>query len=291
MRHRTTAAAAIAAAALLAAGTGAAQAQTKNRPDRIAGHPNLNGIWRAYNSAYWNLEAHSAQALDKFWRLGAFGAIPAGESVVEGGDIPYLADALKQRNENRAGWPAADPAAKCYMPGIPRATYQPFPFQIFQGNDPDILMVYPFATSNRMIHVKNHMEPPVDTWMGRSNGHWDGDTLVVVTTGFNGKTWLDRSGNYYSKKAKVTERFKLMDSSHIDYEATIEDPSVYSKPWTIKMILYRNTDPNARLLQFKCVTFTDKLMYHDLLKGNIGSGYGDGDDGSSSGNGNGGDNQ
>lgn len=267
MRYRSTAfAVVIAAAAMLTVGTGIAQAQGKGRPARLMGHPNLNGIWHAYNTAYWNLEAHSATALDKFWQLGAFGAIPAGESVIKGGGkIPYLQSALKKRAENRAGWPKADPAAKCYMPGIPRATYQPFPFQIFQGNDPDILMVYPFATSNRLIHMKNHIEPPVDTWMGRSNGHWDGDTLVVETHGFNGMTWLDRSGNYYSSMAHVTERFKLMDSSHIDYQATIEDPTVYSKPWTIEMTLYRDTNPNARLLQFKCVTFTDQLMYHDLL--------------------------
>ena len=188
MRYRSTAfAVVIAAAAMLAVGTGIAQAQGKGRPARLMGHPNLNGIWHAYNTAYWNLEAHSATALDKFWQLGAFGAIPAGESVIKGGGkIPYLQSALKKRDENRAGWPKADPAAKCYMPGIPRATYQPFPFQIFQGNDPDILMVYPFATSNRLIHMKNHIEPPVDTWMGRSNGHWDGDTLVIETHGFNG---------------------------------------------------------------------------------------------------------
>jgi hypothetical protein len=225
----------------------------------------MNGIWQAMNSAYWNLEAHSASALDQFWQLGAVGAIPAGQSVIKEGSIPWKPAALEQRNKNHAGWPAADPVTKCYMPGIPRATYQPFPFQIFQGNDPDILMVYPFATSNRLIHVKEHSEPPVDTWMGHSNGQWEGDTLVVETHGFNGKTWLDRAGDFLSAGAHVTERFKLIDADHINYQATIDDSTNFTKPWTIEMTLYRNVDPDAQLLQFKCVTFTDKLIYHDLL--------------------------
>lgn len=264
MRYRLTAGAAVVAAMLLAVPM-AGHAQQRGRPDRIMGHPNLNGIWHTVNTAYWNLEAHSATALDQFWQLGAIGAIPAGESVIEEEEIPYLPAALKQRDENRAGWPKADPVTKCYLPGIPRAMYQPFPLQIFQGNDPDILMVYSFATSNRLIHVKDQMEPPVDTWMGRSNGHWDGDTLVIDTHGFNGRSWLDRSGNYYSAGARVTERLKLMDSSHIDYRAMIEDPSVYSKPWTIHMTLYRDMNPDTTLFEYKCVTFTDQLMYHDLL--------------------------
>lgn len=266
MRYRLTAGACL-AAAMLAGMPLAAQAQ--RRPDRIMGHPNLNGIWHTVNTAYWNLEAHSAMALDQIWQLGALGAMPAGRSVIREGEIPYLPAALEKRDENRAGWPAADPVTKCYMPGIPRAMYQPFPFQIFQGNDPDLLMVYSFATSNRVIHVKDQMEPPVDTWMGRSNGHWEGDTLVIDTHGFNGKTWLDRSGNYYSGDARVTERLDLVDSSHIRYQATIEDPSVYSKPWTIEMTLYRDTDPEALLLEYKCVPFADKLLYQDLLSSGV----------------------
>ncbi len=266
MQYRLTAvAAAVAAAATLTAGAGAAQAQEKDRPARIMGHPNLNGIWQSMNTAYWNLEAHSATALDEFWKLGALGAIPAGQSVVQDGPIPYKPEALKQRDENRKNWAAEDPVVKCYMPGIPRAQYQPFPFQIFQGNQPDILIVYSFATTNRMIDIADQSPPPIKTWMGKSNGHWDGDTLVVETTGLNGKTWLDRSGNFLSDAAKVTERFKLMDPEHIDYQATIDDPKTFTKPWTIEMPLYRDVTPGARLLEYKCVPFTDNLLYHDLL--------------------------
>jgi len=235
-----------------------------DRPARIAGHPNFNGVWQALNGAYWNLEAHPAEALDQFWQLGAIGAIPAGQSVVRGGTIPYLPEALKKRNENRAKWPASDPEAKCYMLGIPRATYHNFPFQILQG-DGDLVMVYPFAAANRVIYMKDHTDLPVDSWMGRSNGTWQGDVLVVTTTSQNDQTWLDRAGNHHSNKLKVTERFTLLGPNHILYEATLDDPLTYSRPWTIEMPLYRLVEKNAQLLEHKCVPFADKLLYQDLL--------------------------
>jgi hypothetical protein len=263
MRNLSTGAVAAAAAALLAAG--AVQAQQQERPERMLGQPNLNGIWQALNTAYWNLEAHSAEALEDFWQLGALGAIPAGQSVVREGEIPYLPEARAKRDENRASWPEADPVVKCYMPGIPRATYQPFPFQIFQGEG-DILMVYPFASTNRIINMEEHAEAVVDTWMGYSNGRWEGDTLVIETTGFNGQTWLDRAGNHHSNQLTVTERFTPLGPDHLRYEATLEDPQTYSEPWTIEMPLYRLIDDNAQLLEYKCVPFADELLYHDLLE-------------------------
>lgn len=243
----------------------AASGDSEHRLERIAGNPNLNGIWQAMNTANWNLEAHSAEALEDFWQLGAIAAIPAGQSVVEGGEIPYRPDALAQREENRANWPKADPEANCYLPGIPRATYMPFPFQIVQGGG-DILFVYEYASTNRLVNMEEHKEPPIDTWMGVSNGHWDGDTLVIETTGFNEKTWFDRAGNYHSNALKVTERLTLIDEDHIQYEATIEDPEVFTRPWTIKMPLYRRTEPNAQLLEFKCVPFSEELLYGDLWR-------------------------
>lgn len=228
------------------------------------GRPNLNGIWQALNTAYWNLEAHPAEALDDFWQLGAVAAIPAGRSVVREGRIPYLPEALAKRDQNRATWPAEDPEAKCYMLGVPRVTYHNFPFQIVQGNG-DLIMVYPFAATNRIIYLSDHSELPVDSWMGKSNGTWEGDVLVVTTTGFNDQTWLDRAGNHHSNQLKVTERFTLLDANHIRYEATLEDPLTYSRPWTIEMPLYRLIDEDAQLLEHKCVPFTDMFLYHDLL--------------------------
>jgi hypothetical protein len=230
---------------------------------KLGGRPNLNGIWQAMNSADWNLEAHSAQKLEPAWQFGALFAIPAGKSVVVGGTIPYLPDALKVREQNRAGWPKSDPETLCYLPGIPRATYLPYPFQIIQGNG-DILMVYSYATSNRTIHMKGHEEPPVDSWMGRSEGRWAGDSLVVTTTGFNGRAHLDRAGNFSSSSLKVTERFTMENANVIRYEATLEDPQTYSAPWTIRMPLYKHVEPNAELLEYKCVPFVEELLYKDL---------------------------
>ena len=245
----------------------AASAQQLNRPATISGHPNFNGIWQALNTAYWNLEGHSVEGFPKeFWQLGAIGVIPAGRSVLKGGGtIPYLPEALKKRDENRAHWPEADPEAKCFMLGVPRVTYQNRPFQIFQG-DGDLLMVYPFAATNRIIYMKDHSELPVDAWMGKSDGTWDGGVLVVTTTAQNGKSWLDRAGNFATNQLKVTERFKLLDVNHIWYEATLEDPKTFSRAWTVEMPLYRLIDDNAQLLELKCVPYSDNLLYHDLLQ-------------------------
>jgi hypothetical protein len=258
--------AALAATAVVAAFVllGPSAAQQAN-PAKIAGKPNLNGVWQAIGTAYWNLEDHSASALSNFWQLGAIAAVPAGQSVVEGGTIPYLPAALTKRDENRAGWPKTDPEAKCYMPGIPRATYMPYPFRIVQG-DADILFVYEFASANRIVHMANHQEPPVDSWMGWSNGHWDGDTLVVEVTGNNDQTWFDRAGNHHGAMMKVTERYTLTGQDHIQYEATIEDPETFSRPWKISMPLYKRIDKNVQLLEFKCVEFSEELLYGDLTK-------------------------
>jgi hypothetical protein len=258
-------AAAFAAAVATFALIGSSDAQQAN-PARIGGKPNLNGVWQAIGTAYWNVEDHSAMGLNDFWQLGAIAAVPAGQTVVDGdGKIPYLPAALAKRDENRAGWPKSDPEAKCYMPGIPRATYMPYPFRIVQG-DSDILFVYEFASANRIVHMSNHQEPPVDSWMGWSNGRWDGDTLVIEVTGNNDQTWFDRAGNHHGALMKVTERYTLMGENHIQYEATIEDSETFSRPWKISMPLYKRIDKNVQLLEFKCVEFSEELLYGDLTK-------------------------
>jgi hypothetical protein len=263
MRNRFIGAIVTAVAIMLAAS--GAGAQDLDRPERVDGRPNLNGVWKAINSANWNLEGHSAEGLDEVWQLGAIGAVPAGQSVVRGGGpIPYLPDALATRDANGANWPAQDPEAKCYMLGVPRVTYHDMPFQIFQGNA-DLLMVYPFAAANRVIYMNDDSELPIDSWMGKSGGTWDGDVLVVRTTNSNGQTWLDRAGNHHSSQLVVTERFTLLGPNHIWYEATLEDPLTYSEPWTIEMPLYRLIEDNAQLLEHKCVPFADMLLYSDLI--------------------------
>jgi hypothetical protein len=260
--------AALLAGGLLVACQPAAQAPAEPagpQIPRLGGKPDFNGVWQAIGTAYWNIEDHSASGLSEFWQLGAIAAVPAGQSIVEGGTIPYLPAAIAKRDENRAGWPKTDPEAKCYMPGIPRATYMPFPFRIVQG-DGDILFVYEFASANRIVHMSNHQEPPVDSWMGWSNGRWEGDTLVIEVTGNNDQTWFDRAGNHHSAMMKVTERYTLMGENHIQYEATIEDPETFSQPWKISLPLYRRLDNNVQLLEFKCVEFSEELLYGDLVK-------------------------
>jgi hypothetical protein len=265
MRHRSIRTLTVAAAIVLAVTAARAQTQS-NRPARLAGHPNFNGIWQALNTAYWNLESHPAEALNEFAQLGAIASIPAGTSVVRGGTIPYRPEALAKRNENRAQWPAADPEAKCYMLGVPRVTYHNMPFQIFQAGDDDLLMVYPFAAANRVIYMKDRTELPVDSWMGKSMGKWIGDVLEVTTKWQNGQSWLDRAGNHASNQLTVTERFTPQGPNHITYEVTLDDPQTFTRPWTIEMPLYRLTDPQAQLLEHKCVPFADRLLYKDLLQ-------------------------
>jgi len=234
---------------------------------RINGHPNLNGIWQALNTAYWNIEDHSAQALPEFWPLGSLAAIPAGLGIVRGGALPYRPEALVERDANRAGWPKTDPEAACYLPGIPRANYLPHPFQIVQG-DGDILFAYSFASANRVVHfedIRTLDEVPVDQWMGWSNGSWDGDTLVVEVIANDDRTWFDRAGNHHSNTMTVTERFSLIDANHMQYEATIDDSSTFTRPWTMSMPLYRRVEADAELLEFKCVEFSENLLYGEFL--------------------------
>jgi hypothetical protein len=261
-------AATLCAGVALACGYAAAQPpEAKQRIERINGHPNLNGVWQALNTANWNLEGQSAAAIEEFApKLGALFAVPPGQSVVRGGKIPYLPAALERRERNRASWPAEDTETKCFRTGIPRQTYLPYPFEIVQGDD-DILFVYEYATSNRTVRIgDNQIDPDevlVDQWLGWSNGHWEGDTLVVEVFG-NMPVWLDRAGNFHNG-GKVTERYTLMGENHIWYEATIDDPTTFSRPWTIEMPLYRRMEPNPAVFEYKCVEFAEPLLYGELL--------------------------
>jgi hypothetical protein len=260
----------LSAAGLLALGISGipvgAQAQQAYRAPRSYDrqHPDLNGIWQAVNTANWDLQDHS-QAPGTMWEVGAIGAIPPGQGVVEGGTIPYLPAALEKKKKNFMDRRTNDPEAKCYMPGIPRANYMPYPFQIVQSPQ-GILFVYEYASSNRLVNMGKAAEAGSDTWMGTNNGHWEGDTLVVDVTGLNGLAWLDRAGDYASDQLHVVERFSPMDPYHLQYEATIADPSVFSRPWKISMPLYRVVGKNAQLLDFKCVEFAEQLLYGQYTK-------------------------
>jgi len=259
-------AAALAASVALALGTFGSKSEAQvNQVRRTAdGKVDLNGIWQALNTANWDLQDHPARP-GLVVELGALGAVPAGLGVVEGNEIPYLPEAAAKKKENFENRLTADPEVKCYLPGVPRATYMPYPFQIVQ-TPKFILMAYEYAGATRTIYMDSAPPSPDDSWMGRSVAHFEGNTLVVDVTGLNDRTWFDRSGNFHSDALHVVERYTPLTSDALNYEATIEDPKVFSRPWKISMPLYRRLEKNAQLLEFKCVEFVEELMYGHLRK-------------------------
>jgi len=250
---------------MISGGGGAsASAQSSPIPRTAGGKPDFNGIWQALGTAEWDLQEHPPRP-GPLLPLGARTAVPPGPGIVVGGEIPYLPEALARKKENFDNWMVRDPTIKCFMAGTPRATYQPYPFQIVQGAG-DILIAYEFADASRVIYMNRNDESPVETWMGWSRGKWEGDTLVVDVTSFNDQTWFDAAGNYHSDALHVVERYSFRDRDHLMYEATIEDPKVFSRPWRIKLPLYRRIEENARTYEFKCVEFAEEVMYGHLRK-------------------------
>jgi hypothetical protein len=253
------------------AGQGPSKYKAPRSPYRD-GKPDLNGVYQAINTANWDLEDHP-MAPGAFWQLGALGGVPPGQGVVEGGTIPYQPWAVERKKFNYRNRLIADvykaefgdPEVKCYLPGVPRANYMPYPFQIVQAGA-SIMMTYTFANANRIVNMTGHRGSSVDSWMGWSNGRWEGDTLVVEVEGFNDPVWLDRAGNFASGRLKVTERFTRTGPDHLQYEATLEDPAVYTRPWKISMPLYRLVNQNAQLVEYRCVELTEEALYGHLTK-------------------------
>jgi hypothetical protein len=242
----------------------AGQAPAYKAPRTADGKPDLNGIWQVLNTADWDIEDHSA-APGPLAALGAAGAVPPGLGVVESGEIPYKAEAAAKKKDNFANRLTADPESKCYLPGVPRATYIPQPFQIIQSAN-SIMIAYQYAGTVRTIPLTDPGPSPSPVWMGWSVGHWDGDTLAVDVTSFNDKTWFDRAGNFHSNALHVVERYTPRSPDILDYEATIEDPKVFTRPWKMRMPLYRHVEKNAQLLEFRCVEFSEELIYGHLRK-------------------------
>lgn len=281
--------AAVAGAIISATVTGTAS-QPQGQPDRSAetpdGRPNFNGVWQALNEAHWDLEAHEArsgmveqQGVYPFEfakvpaapvvALGAAGGVPGSIGVVEGdGRIPYTPEALQIKQENAANWIDRDPELKCYLPGIPRAMYMPYPFQIVQSTN-KLQMTFGFSNAARVIHLDDVTGPPDYTFMGHSVGRWEGNTLVVTVDYFNGKTWLDRAGNFHSEALELTERFTPLSSDSIWYEVTLTDPNTFTEPWSIAMPLYRRLEPGATVLDYPCMEFSEEFMYGHLRRNQL----------------------
>ena len=215
------------------------------------GQPDLQGVWQVLNSAAWDLEDHNAQ-------LG----VPAGRGVVEGGPIPYQPAALAKKRENFEKRASLDPESKCYLPGVPRITYMPYPFQIVQQAD-KVSFLYEYLHTVRYVYMNGnpHPEGPLDWWMGDSRGRWDGNTLVVDVIYFNDQTWFDRAGNFHSDALHVVERYTPTSPDHLLYEVTIEDPKVFTRPWNMSMLLYRRTEKNFRLMEYACAGFKLENYY------------------------------
>lgn len=227
------------------------------------GKPDLNGIWQVLNTAAWDIQDHT----------GSLG-VPAGQGVVVGNDIPYKPEMLatKRANAESRFKPdavtglTADPESHCYLPGVPRATYMPYPFQVVQTPQ-QIAMVYEYARTSRLILTDGSKhEEGLDSWMGDARGRWEGDTLVVDSTDFNDQSWFDRAGNFHSDQLHVVERYAPIDQDHVNYEVTIEDPGVFTRPWKMTMPIYRRIDKNVQLLEYACLEYIEPLLYGHLIK-------------------------
>jgi hypothetical protein len=228
------------AAALLATAV-PAQADIPRTAD---GHPDFSGIWQTLSAADYGLEAHAARP-----------DAPPSPGIVEGGVIPYTDAALAQRERNFAARETADPAKQCFSLGTPRGIYYPEPFQILQ-RDRDVTLLFQFSHRPRTIHTNGslHPEGPIGFWFGDSRAQWEGDTLVVDVADFNADTWLDRAGNFHSDQLHVTERWSFVDENTLQYEATLEDPHVYTRPWKLSTLLHRHREPNFQLIENTCYT-------------------------------------
>jgi hypothetical protein len=246
--------------------------------DRVGGHPNFSGVWSVMNTANWDIEPHLARAAlelrpgpvvpvpaKAIVALGAVGSVPAGMGVVEGGKIPYTAEALAKKLDNQKHYLERDPEVKCDLPGVPRANYMSLPLQIVQSSK-TFLISYEYAGAVRDVLFTDPGAAPIDSWMGQSVGKWQGDTLVIAVTGQNDNTWFDRAGNFHSADMKVVERWTMTGPDTLRYEAEITDPATFTRPWKMSMNLYRRLGEDARLQQFKCVEFVEELMYGDLRK-------------------------
>jgi hypothetical protein len=209
-------------------------------PRTADGKPNLHGIWQASSTAAADLQDHAA-ALNML----------AGRSVVAGGEIPYQPWAAARKAENFKNRQQADPLNQCYLPSVPRIMYMEFPFQIFQTTQA-VAITFEWSLIYRLIYTDGSKHPAdIESWMGDSRGRWEGDTLVVDVANYNDKTWFDMAGDFHSDALHVVERYRMTGRDTIQYEATIEDPKVFTKPWTIRVPLKRRADRD-RLFEYVC---------------------------------------
>jgi hypothetical protein len=220
-------------------------------PRAADGKPDFSGIWQSLSGADYGLEPHLATK-----------DAPPGAGVVEGNVIPYQPAALQQRAKNFDARATADPRTKCFTLGTPRGIYNNAPFQILQ-RPRDLTLLFEFGHPVRTINTNNteHPDGHIDFWLGDSRGHWEGETLVVDVIDFNGETWLDRVGDFNSDALHLVERWSFIDHNTIRYRATFDDPKVYTRPWTIEVLLYRRLEPNVQIIENYCSTLDYDQYY------------------------------
>src|SRR5438093_9164715 len=248
-------------------------------PRRADGQPDFSGVWQAHNGANWDLVTHGARPIvaqpgvykdvpvlgAPVVALGAIGWVPPDVGVVDGDEIPYQPWAKKKKQENFDNWLDRDPEIFCYLPGTPRAMYMPYKFQIIQGTT-KIMMIFEFAGAERILHLDEVAPYPAEAYMGHSVARWEGDTLVVDVSSFTAQTWLDRAGDFHSDALHVVERYTPITRDAFRYEATIEDPKVFTRPWKISMPMYRRLEPNAQLMEFRCQEMAEETALGHLRK-------------------------
>lgn len=216
--------------------------------------PDFRGIWRARGTAYVNIEGHR----------GGQGVAASPSIVVDppDGKIPYQPAALARRDENYRARATADPSLKCFQAGVPRATYLATPLQILQSPG-NFAIVYEENHAFRVFHPNDrpHFDA-ADWWMGDTRYHWEGDTLVADVVALTDQLWLDQAGNFHSTEFHVVERYRLTDADTLEYEARIEDPVVYARPWTLRTVLQRVKERGARIIEDECLDDENGVRHH-----------------------------
>ena len=221
------------------------------------GKPDLQGYWAGrFNQAIYDIEDHPV----------ARPGIPPGKGAIvdpPGGKIPYKSEAAAKARDLRENHVFDEPEAHCFMSGVPHTAYQQFGFQILQPVG-YVVIAYEYAHSYRLIPTdgRPHIDPSIKLFMGDSVGHWEGDTLVVDTTNQNGRTWFDMVGNFTTENIHVVERITPADSNTINYEATIEDPTIYTRPWKIAGTWGRRIDAGYEQFEFACIEGNQDLEHY-----------------------------
>jgi hypothetical protein len=247
----------IAALALAAAAqTVQGQRATSFSPPRLwdGTTPDFRGIWQVRDTAYANVEGHVAEK-----------GLAAARSIIvdpPNGKIPYRPEALAQRQENYRRRATSDPSLKCYQAGVPRATYLPSPLQILQSPG-NFAIVYQENHAFRVFHpdTRPHFEA-ADWWMGDTRYRWSGDTLVADVAALTDQLWLDQAGNFHSTEVHIVERYRMTGPDRLEYEARVEDPIVYSRPWTLRTVLHRVTERGARIIEDECLEDANGVRRH-----------------------------